>query len=386
MLKLAFCLYKYSPFGGLERNFLRITKACLAAGHSVSVFTRAWQGSEVPDGVSLQIIPAKGMSNVAKNRVFCEALWQQFDSKQFDLVVGFNRIPSVDLYYCADSCHWVNLSKSGRLWQRFLPRQRFFLSQEAGVFAAHVKTHIMYLAETEKQHYQSVYQTAEARFHYLPPGIEQAKIRRPMAQSFQRNAFRQQLGLAEDNCMLLMVGSDFKRKGVVRAIQALASLPMSLKQKTHLFIVGKGKPAALQQLAQRLDIAAQVHFMGGRDDVPEFLFASDWLLHTAVIENTGNAIVEALIAGLPVITLSHCGYAFHVLRADAGYVVQSEPYQQASLDAILHQAVAEADRVQLSQNAWRYADETDLYSRPQVAVQIIEHCAANMARESLSAR
>ena len=56
-MRIAFCLYKYFPFGGLQRDFLRIALACQARGHAVRVYTLEWRG-EVPEGE--YAIPARG--------------------------------------------------------------------------------------------------------------------------------------------------------------------------------------------------------------------------------------------------------------------------------------------------------------------------------------
>jgi UDP-glucose:(heptosyl)LPS alpha-1,3-glucosyltransferase len=34
-MRLAFVLYKYFPYGGLQRDALRIARACAARGHAV---------------------------------------------------------------------------------------------------------------------------------------------------------------------------------------------------------------------------------------------------------------------------------------------------------------------------------------------------------------
>ncbi|MHC5048591.1 MAG: glycosyltransferase family 4 protein, partial [Planctomycetota bacterium] len=36
--RLAFAMVKYFPFGGMQRNLLRIARACAARGHEVHVF------------------------------------------------------------------------------------------------------------------------------------------------------------------------------------------------------------------------------------------------------------------------------------------------------------------------------------------------------------
>ena len=41
-MKIAICLYKYFPFGGLQRDFLRIAEVLVKRGHEVRVYTREW--------------------------------------------------------------------------------------------------------------------------------------------------------------------------------------------------------------------------------------------------------------------------------------------------------------------------------------------------------
>lgn len=38
---VAFCLYKYFPFGGLQRDFMRIAQTVAARGHHVRVYTQS---------------------------------------------------------------------------------------------------------------------------------------------------------------------------------------------------------------------------------------------------------------------------------------------------------------------------------------------------------
>jgi UDP-glucose:(heptosyl)LPS alpha-1,3-glucosyltransferase len=44
--------------------------------------------------------------------------------------------------------------------------------------------------------------------------------------------------------------------------------------------------------------------------------------------------MEAMTAGLPVLVTDVCGYASHVLKADAGFVLKS-PYNQVELNSAL---------------------------------------------------
>ena len=78
-------------------------------------------------------------------------------------------------------------------------------------------------------------------------------------------------------------------------------------------------------------MGTRVHFLGGRLEIPDFLAAGDLLLHPAYRENTGTILLEAITAGVPVLTTNVCGYAHHVQQAGAGTVLSS-PFNQDQLN------------------------------------------------------
>ncbi|MGS8635641.1 glycosyltransferase, partial [Salmonella enterica subsp. enterica serovar Infantis] len=79
--------------------------------------------------------------------------------------------------------------------------------------------------------------------------------------------------------VLLQVGSDFTRKGVDRTIEALASLPESLRQNPVLYVVGQDKPKKFAALAERSGVGTNVQFFSGLNDIAELMAAADLLLH-----------------------------------------------------------------------------------------------------------
>src|SRR5690606_38144517 len=154
---------------------------------------------------------------------------------------------------------------------------------------------------------------------------------------------------------------------------AIGALPEGDRTGVKLVVVGKGKDEGLKRLAATRGVEHLVFFMGPRSDVPRFLAASDVLLHLAESENTGNAIVEGLIAGLPVLVTKSCGYSFHVRDADAGLVVGDPVFDQEGFNKVLLDVLHDNERLKLwRDNALRYADRVDLYSRPQKAISLME--------------
>ena len=370
-MKFAFCLFRYYPFGGLEKNFLNMVKEALQRGHEVHIFAWGWTGPVV-EGARLNLLPVKGYSNHGRSLSFVKQLQDHLKCQKFDLVIGFNRMPGLDLYYCADVCFERQASRKHSSLYRLTSRYRVFSRMERAVFAPESKTHIMFISRQAKEEYQEVYGTPEHRFHELPPGLNKERIRSALTVKTKAEV-RQELGVSDQDRLLVMVGSDFRRKGVDRAIRAMAALPTDLRSQVKLAVIGKGKPEPLQKLAQELQVGDRVLFLGPQKNVPRYLAGADMLLHLALSETAGNAIVEGLVAGLPVLVTRTCGFYFHVEQAQAGLVVGDSEFDQKAFNAQLEGSLSDSERLKVwGRNAFAYSDAVDLYSRPRQAVAIMK--------------
>lgn len=368
-MKLAFCLNYYFPFGGLQRDFLRIATVCQSRGHSITVYTMHWEG-ETPDGFAIHIVTPRGWTNHARSRDFARQVMAQLAAEECDLVVGFSRMPGLDVYYAADSCYREKVLSNRPFLSRLSGRFRVYSAMERAVFAAGSHTEILLIAESEKAKFIRHYGTPEERFHLLPPGIEKNRVAPPDAPQI-REALRKEFGLDSEQFMLLLIGSRFRTKGVDRAVRALSALPQPLKERTGLYIVGQDKPDSYLKLARRLGVEKNIHFLGGRSDIPRFLLGADLLIHPAYIENTGTVLIEAIAAGLPILASQVCGYAGYIERAGAGKLIPV-PFVQETMNS---QLLSMLDRTELAawqSNALNYARSADIFSLPEKAADLIE--------------
>jgi len=369
-MKLAFALFKYFPYGGLQRNMMTIALASYARGHTVTVYTGQWQGDK-PKGLRIIEVPIKGLTNHKRNAEFHQQLKTALTKDPADLVIGCNKMPGLDLYYAADTCFKAKGIEDRSWLYRLSSRYKINVDFEQAVFSEKSKTHILLVSEKEKPIFKKYYGTQEHRFHTLPPGISRDRIAPDNANQIRAD-FRKELGFSKDDLLILMVGSGFRTKGLDRSIKALASLPENLKKKTYLIIVGQDKTQAFIKLATKLGIASQVKFMGGRPDVPKFLISADILIHPAYRENTGNVLLEAAIAGLPVLTTDVCGYAHYVTDNQLGEVLPS-PFLQPHLNNSLKNWLEDSSRRQACKTAGiTFSKNADIYSRPEHAADVID--------------
>ena len=376
-LKLAFCLYKYFPYGGLQRDFLRIALECQRLGHSIRVYTLSWRG-EIPAGFEVIIVPAQAFTNHTRYERFYEWVQAALARNPVDGVVGINKMPGLDVYYAADSCY-KEKAYTQRTWPyRLLPRYRHFARFEEAVFAPESQTEILMISETQRPFFEKYYHTPAQRMHFLPPGISRDRIAPDNAEEIRAD-MRRELGVADDEHLLLMVGSGFIKKGLKRAIYAVRSLPSAVREKTRFFVIGEDNPTPFRRLALMLGIRRQVTILSGRDDVPRFLLAADLLLHPALDENAGIVLLEAIVAGLPVLATDVCGYGHYVEEAEVGQLVRS-PFRQSDLNRQLLGMIRDNPRSRYQENGKVFARTADIYTLPVKAAQIVQQ----VTRENVS--
>ena len=371
-LKIAFCLFAYRPFGGLQRDFYRIARICADRGHSVDVFTMEWQG-DIPAALDVHVLPVRSLRNHERSREFSQLLACELQCSPFDIVVGFNRIAGIDVYYAADPCYVAKIHELHGPLYRLTGRYRHFSALEKELFGPGSSTRILLLSAQEIPKYVHYYNTPLERFTVLPPGISRDRRAPPDAARIRMD-FRREHALGDDDRLVLMVGSGFRTKGLDRAIRAVAALPGEPGRHTSLMVVGEDNERPFRKMAKQLGVAGQVRFMQGQEDVTRFMLGADLLIHPAYSENTGTVLLEAIIAGLPVLATDVCGYAFHIERARAGRILAS-PFEQQRLNQALAEMLDSPERQQWSENGIRYGQQEDLYSMPDVVVAYIEAAA-----------
>ena len=366
-MRIAFAVFKVFPHGGVARDLAKIVAVCLERGHAVRVYAMASAGLDLP-GVQTILLPCRGLRSHVRQRRFAAAVDSHRCANPVDLLVGMNKMPNLDVYYAADSC-FEEKARAQRPWlYRLTPRYRHFAEFERAVFAAEGDARVLTIAPDQERTFRAYYGTPASRFHALPPGIERD---RALADSPRAAAVRAEFGVADDDRLLLFIGSGFVKKGLDRVLKALPALPAELRSSVRVVVVGADKTARFERLARRLGWSARVSFAGGRDDVPAFLGAADALVLPARDEAAGMVILEAAIAGVPVLATANCGYAGFIADHGAGLVTPA-PFDQARFDADLARLLDSEERRSWAANGRRLALDESLYAMAPRAVDFLE--------------
>ena len=241
---------------------------------------------------------------------------------------------------------------------------------ERQVFSGSSDSLIFCLGENQKRYYRAIYSTPNERFHLLPPGIDDIFCDAMKFREERREVTRQELGIADDERALFMVGSAFYAKGADRAIAALAALPDAVAAKTKLFIVGSNDEERFRSFAKRCGIDDRVFFLGARNDVPHLMAAADLLIHPARSEASGIVLLEALCCGTPVLCSGNCGYAHYV--HEAGCVVLLRPFRQSHFNRALKLILTVPGNLEeLQQSVIDAGFRSDQFRRSDVIADVI---------------
>jgi len=160
----------------------------------------------------------------------------------------------------------------------------------------------------------------------IPNGLESPQ------EAGDRAEARARLGLTNDQFAVMLVGRMEYQKNHELALRALAALNPQAREKTVLLFAGAGEQeAALTRTAQSLDLSGRVRFLGYRSDVNALLAGVDLLLMTSWFEGMPLALLEAMFAGVPIVSTPWRGAQDMLGNGRFGMIASSfEPHAVAA--------------------------------------------------------
>ena len=179
---------------------------------------------------------------------------------------------------------------------------------------------------------------------------------------------RKELALKENETYILFVGRMTAIKRPDRLIDSVGEL---VKRKVDIRVLAAGDGELLDGLRDRAnEKGLPITFLGWRSDIPKLIAASDIAVLTSDNEAVPLTLIEASMAGLPLVS-TNVGSVSDVLVNDLnGYLVDSEPgaladaLQKLAIDPVLREIMGKAGR----ERATRYfslekmcAEHTELY-------------------------
>lgn len=131
-----------------------------------------------------------------------------------------------------------------------------------------------------------------------------------------RNQIRHDLGIKNNDIVLITVGEMIRRKNHQIILEAMNVIR---RNDVHLIICGDGElKDYLLSLSKDFGIADNVHFLGFRRDIPNVLCTADVFIFPSLWEGLGLAGLEAMYMRIPVIGSMRQGIKDYVVDNKTG--------------------------------------------------------------------
>jgi len=202
--------------------------------------------------------------------------------------------------------------------------KRFIIIRELWRFVQIIKAtgvaHFMPVSSGVAKRLQDRELVPSRKLTVIHPGIKEIAV---SPEDVRKNR-RLNLGVADDDCVVITVARLSMEKGVDIFIEAVPTI-IANNQNIKFWIVGDGPQRQnLQRLIDKLNVGAHVKIWGYQDNVHEWLGLSDIFVLASRLEPFGIAPVEAMLAGLPVVCTRTSGTSETVLDGETGYLVPIE--------------------------------------------------------------
>jgi glycosyltransferase involved in cell wall biosynthesis len=169
-------------------------------------------------------------------------------------------------------------------------------------------------------------------FPVIYAGLDHA-VFNPSHAAALRGEARRQIGIHDERFVVLLIGNDWRNKGLPTLLSALAelkSLPIDL------LVAGQDDPAPYRAMAGRPDLADRVHFLPPRSDVEVYYAAADAYAGPSLEDAFALPVAEAMACGLPVITSSTAG-ASEIITNGVDGLILKDPMDSSALAAMIRQ-------------------------------------------------
>ncbi len=199
----------------------------------------------------------------------------------------------------------------------------------------------------------------------IPTGVEGNGTRSAAAS----DALRRSLDTPPGVPLILFAGNISHEKRPDRLLDVFGGVQQRCPD-AHLWIAGEGPElGAVRRRVMAENLASRVRLLGPRDDLEECLRAADLLVLTSDTEGIPAVILEAAMAGLPVVATEVGGISECVRNGDTGVLVDREDVEGFVGQVVRLLGDAEARR-RMGREARRWAQER--FSMENVSGQYLE--------------
>jgi UDP-glucose:(heptosyl)LPS alpha-1,3-glucosyltransferase len=368
----------YSSTGGAEAYLKRLAAGLLAQGYRVVLLgTGAWPVEAWPGGEVVTLA----------NRSLHEFSKQVLESKKkynLDLLFSLERVPGCDIFRAGDGVHaaWLAHRKRREFFLKswfssWMPRHRSIMAMEHQLFAPQESTLIIANSAMVAQEIEHYFSFPKAQVRVIPNGVPPMKA---LTQQERRGA-REIFGMREREFVVLFVGSGWRRKGLeiaIAAVDKMISTQQAHDRPVCLYVAGRGRRPSNPSKA--------VRFLGPIKKMELLYSAADLFILPTLYDPFSNASLEALVAGLPVITTRSNGSSEIIEEGVHGSLVDDPSDVEAFARAIScwHKRLNGDDATKTRETCRRLGASFSMERNIESTMEVLEEALVNRSLEKVS--
>lgn len=209
------------------------------------------------------------------------------------------------VYYIAHGFHFYKGAPK-KNWLLYYPIEKHYAKKCDGVITINEED---FLFASKK------FKTPVYRIHGV--GVDGERHRLPTAE--EKEALRRELGV-EDNFVCLCTGELNKNKNQSKLIKLVPKI-LERIPNFKLWLAGNGPLfEELRALADTLDVLESVEFLGYRTDIERFVRSADIVATASLREGVPFNVIEAQLAGIPVVASENRGHRELIKNGDTGLI------------------------------------------------------------------
>jgi glycosyltransferase involved in cell wall biosynthesis len=293
-------------------------------------FLRWWQ--RIFRGLSFDLVLSPGINCLHADVILVHVVFQRLRELSLEKLIGEERRPG----------SFRDMHRRAYYGLLTALERRVYADRKTSLAAVSQRT-----ADLLKQYFQ------RDDVRIIPNGVDSREFC-ITARAENREQARRGLAFRDTDFVLLLIGNDWRVKGVPAILEAMAQLPTL---PVHFLVIGKDVAEPFREKANRLGLLERCHWVAPRPEVMDFYAAADVYVSPSREDSFGLPVVEAMACGLPVITSSHAGVSALLHDSIDGFVLP-DPQDTHHLARIIRRLYSDAPfRSRIGEAAARTAQD-----------------------------
>ena len=371
-MKIAIIRQKFVLYGGAEQFADGYIHQLAESGHEIHIFANQWIPSHHKN-IHHHFVTILNLNAFFRTLSFSRNVAKKLREQNFDIIQSHEKTWLQDVYRAGDGCHikWLqqrgtNFSLIKNLFLYLNPFHQLVLKLEKNIFESGKCKNIVAISQMVKEDILENYQCPPENISVVYNGVDLERFH-PNNKNTYRSLIRKNLGIPETSILILFVGSGFERKGLQFLLQSSKYFE---KTDWRLLIMGKGNFKNFLRYIPK-NKRNQIIAKAPEPEIEQYYGAADLFVLPSIYEPFGNANLEALATGLPVITTEFCGAANIIESKNNGLIIQ-DPYNPMEIAEKINYLFDLSIRKTMGNNARKLAEQFSLKRNNQEMLKIYE--------------